>query len=422
MITDLWVNKHYPKSLYDMKGLGDHIKKALGHVNSYATPVPTRKILLLYGPPGCGKTTMATLIANACNIGSIKINCSSNRSLDSITGAMSQYLFSTPQDESKILIILDESDGQDYDSKVYEYLEKALQYAVNPIIATCNNTRAIPMDFLKERCIDIKFKRPGDATIRNQLYEIATKENCKLTVDQYDKLIIKGDMRASIFTLQIYCMSGYTPPANMLIRDRNIFTETQSCLNKPTEISHKVKPEDLIHWIEENGFDLFAGIDKYHFYNTLSEVSNMLGSYKTKQANLLLGNISLAKSYPESDRYIDIKKSAYMSHFSMTKHIRSQINSLSRKLAPYYSCSSQDFFDYIFPIIQRQASSNNNYAKEIYLKYQLTKEELALILDCTLKDPRINKISKIDQAILKASSPTPQPTAPQPNTLLDIFQ
>lgn len=418
---DLWVNVHSPKTLYDLKSVDAQRKEALTFVNSFATPIPIRKVLLMSGPPGCGKTTLSELIAEACKIQSIKINCSSNRSLSSITGIMGQYLFSTNENNSKFLIIMDELDGQEYKSKVYEYLEKALQYSINPIIATCNDSRAIPMNFMKERCQEIKFRRPYDSAIRNHLYEIATKEGFKFTTEQLDKLIIKGDFRASIFALQIFCMSGYVLP--QIQRDRNIFSETQGCLNRSTEISPKIKVEDLINWIEENGHELYAGIDRYHFYNLLAIAETKLFSYQTKEAAKIIGNISYAKSFPETEenRYIEMKRSAYITHFSMTKNIRAQIKTLSLKMAPYYSCSSEDFYDYIFPIIQRQAIGDNNYAKRIFLKYELTKEELALILDCTMKDPRINKISKIENSLLKMSMPTPDQTINTKSNLLDIF-
>lgn len=82
-------------------------------------------IILLAGPPGTGKTTLARIIANHCGYKPIEINASDDRTADKLiekieTACHSHSLNVNEKESKPTLIILDEVDGTaDYEGKVF---------------------------------------------------------------------------------------------------------------------------------------------------------------------------------------------------------------------------------------------------------------------------------------------------------------
>ncbi len=415
----LWYEKHRPTLLSEIKS-SDVLKKSLEYMTSYTTPRPTRQILLFSGPPGTGKTTFAKLIATACNVEYRMVNCSLDRNFASIKSTISPLVKETIALEgySKSVIILDELDGyskrkersadkSEESNKLIEFLISVLKLSTpdtNPIIATCNDSYKFPPNFVSDYCIELKFKRVYDSTIRNILINIALKEGYNFTNEEIDSIIIKGDIRASISALQIYAMSGYKLP--QISRDRTYFNITSSCLSKKTTIPKlkHIKMENLLAWIEENGHIKISGLDRYYFYKIINDVDKLILQYNEKEARKLLGLISFCKPsiYHETEEYIPLQKSSILTKKSLTYHINNTINSLSLKMCKDFNKSFKEFYEFIFPIIQIFSINDINYARYITTKYSLISSEIALLLDTTVSDPRINKCLVPETHLLKS--------------------
>lgn len=397
--------EHYsPETISGIRGNGDAIKKSIAFIKTYLTATPERKVLLFSGPAGVGKTSLAKIIAKSSRVDSLIINCSADRSFPLIKEKLSPYIHSTSIEGSKTIIILDEIDGQKKKSEFFSFIESALRSKNdNPIIATCNNTWKLPKDFLK-KCVEIKFHRQSESTIRNILIDILKKEGLTLPIPILEKIIIKGDIRASIIALQIYIMSGVFLP--QIEHERNKYSETLSILSHKTQISPSERIEDLLLFVEENGYHKVSGMDRYNFYRTLEEVSILLKQYRTEEARTLLGNISLTYKViqKESLDYEKINTHPLIIKLSLLKSLNKTSKSLSLKMCSDFSISSSKFMEDIFPILQKQSISNLQVAQEITTKYNLEKDEIALLLDTIPSDPRINKITIPDKSLIPAST------------------
>ena len=89
-------------------------------------------VILLAGPPGTGKTTLARIVAFICGYRPIEINASDDRTaeklIEKIESACQSHSLNVSEKENKpSLIILDEVDGTaDYEGKVSGLFEKLL--------------------------------------------------------------------------------------------------------------------------------------------------------------------------------------------------------------------------------------------------------------------------------------------------------
>ncbi len=357
------------------------------------------------------------------------INCSADRSFKTIRDAISPYIIQTGED--KALIILDELDGiyknkksqNDTNSNnLISFLSNILKLKspeTNPIIATCNDSYMIPHDFVSDNCTVLKFNRPYKTTIRNILHEIAIKEGYNFTNTEIDSIIIEGDIRASISSLQIYAMSGYKIP--QIQRDENYFSVTKSCLLRKTNIptTKHIKMDNLLSYIEENGFNRVAGLDRYYFYEIINDINRLLFKYNLKEARKLLGLASYSISYPQiydNSTNIKINKPPLLNKLYLTSDNIKTTKSLSLKICKDFSLSSADFQKYIFPIIQIFSINDINYARSLTVRYNLLPSEIALLLDTTVSDPRINKCLVPEAHLTKnlklSDIPTQQMTLP----------
>lgn len=408
MNHELWTDKHRPTTLTQLKGHTDALKKSMAWINTYSTTHPERKIPLLSGPPGTGKTLMAKTLALSSNIDFVEINCSASREFQELKELINPFVAFTGIDNAKVLIILDELDGQKKDSAFWEFLSRCMRINVNPIIATCNEAYRLPKDFVEKQCILLKFRRQTDSAIRNILFDISIKEGFKLTTNELDTIIVKGDVRASINALQIYCMSGFIIPQTE--RDRNKWIDTKDILVKKTTIrtipNMKKYVEELLAYVEENGSFKVTGIDRYNFYEIINQVSYLINTFRIDDAKKLLGMISYSMTYPqpeldEETRYEKTQSPSYITKMYFTKHLRATIESLSLKMCKDYFTSSKDFYEHIFPILQYKSAMDLSFARRLAIQYSLEPSEIAILLDTTVSDPRINKILIPDKALTK---------------------
>ncbi|MEM2261685.1 MAG: AAA family ATPase, partial [Ignisphaera sp.] len=114
--------------------------KVLEWLNKW--PNVPKKALLLYGPPGCGKTSLVEAIANEYGYELIEMNASDFRRKTDIErialrASTSQSLFGF----SRKIILLDEVDGisSKEDEGALEAVQELVEKTSVPIIMTANN-------------------------------------------------------------------------------------------------------------------------------------------------------------------------------------------------------------------------------------------------------------------------------------------
>ena len=222
-----WVEKYAPKSLGDV--LGNTKLKA--QIESWAKEWvrgESQPPLLLVGPPGVGKTTMAHLVGDEYFSETIEVNASDKRSYDIIKrsvgeSAQTQSLFQ----DGKKLIIIDEVDGisgRD-DRGGSRAINEIIKNAKQPVILMANDPYSKNIATIKRNATVLKFTKIRSNSLNAQLKRICQKEGIDYDPDTLVKLSKQsnGDLRSAITTLQAIVDDNKITQENLdVVSEKNI--------------------------------------------------------------------------------------------------------------------------------------------------------------------------------------------------------
>ena len=201
----LWTDKYRPQELSQVVGNKKEMKILTEWVDQWTQGNPQIPLLLV-GPPGIGKTTLALIIAKEFSE-SIELNASDKRSQDVIKSTIgesssSRSLFG---DEYK-LIILDEVDGihGTNDRGGVRAIGEIIKNSQHPMILIANDFYSKRLQSIKPKCTVIKMKKSRWNSISSLLRKIAQAEGVEVEPAALKEIAVKsqGDVRSAINTLQ----------------------------------------------------------------------------------------------------------------------------------------------------------------------------------------------------------------------------
>ncbi len=235
---------------------------AISEVKNFLKAFPKKKALILYGPAGTGKTSLAIAAAKENNFELLELNASDLRNrlkLEQIVkpATEQQSLFK----QGKV-IIMDEVDGvTGTDIGGIPELVKLVGTTRYPIIMTCNDVWQSKLSPLRAKCKVVEMKALSMLSILEILKKISEKEGINKNISFLSQLAVKsqGDVRAAINDLQSYAYEH-----NLLVditekRDveENIFNILRKLFKERAPFlelfdSTKLSLDEIFLWIEEN--------------------------------------------------------------------------------------------------------------------------------------------------------------------------
>lgn len=206
----LFVEKYRPKKVSDCI-----LPKRLKHPFEAFVRDGEIPNMLLHGPPGMGKTTIAKAMCLELGINHLYINASRERGVDTVKHKIVSYASTVSMTGGRKVIILDEADNLTSDAQL------ALRASIEEFSGNCTfvltcNFKAKLIEALYSRCpsYDFTLKSDEKPAMASQFFrrvsEILTLENITFTKDVVIEIIKKffPDYRQILGEIQKYGKMG----------------------------------------------------------------------------------------------------------------------------------------------------------------------------------------------------------------------
>ena len=206
----LWVEKYRPKKVEDI--VGNEEAKAT-FIEWLKSKRRNKKAVLLYGPPGVGKTALVNATAKELGFSIIEMNASDTRSekaINEVAKPATSYIaldnFSSASKGKGNLLFLDEVDGiaGNEDRGGVGAITKIVEESRVPVIMAANDPDIDKLRPLKKVCLLIRFQQIRIPLIIALLQKICLLENVKADFEALEHIAqnSRGDVRSAINDLQ----------------------------------------------------------------------------------------------------------------------------------------------------------------------------------------------------------------------------
>jgi len=384
----LWVEKYRPKKIEDIIG-NEEAKATFVEWLKGKRKSKTRKAVLLYGPPGVGKTALVNAAAKEFGFTIIEMNASDTRSEKAINAvakpATSYVALDAFSAKSKgNLLFLDEVDGiagnEDRGGvgAIIEIVEKSQV----PVIMAANDPDLDKLRPLKKICVLIRFQQIRTPLLIDLLQNICLSEHVKAEFEALERIAqnSRGDVRSAINDLQSLSEADHilTVQDTMVLSSRNKdismdetlrgFFSAKSVVEASNLLSRSsVDYDEFLMSVSDNLPKRYVNPDELAAaYDFVSQADVYRGRIGTENWHLLkyfYNSMSEAAAVaPESYKPFEfITPPIRIITLFWTKGKRSVLDAICRKIGAQCHVSREkakdDFVPYIKGMLERQKLS-----------------------------------------------------------------
>ncbi len=386
----LWVEKYRPQKIEDIVG-NEEAKATFVEWIKGKRKSKTRKAVLLYGPPGVGKTALVNAAAKEFGFTIIEMNASDTRSekaINAVAKPATSYValdtFSTKTPGKGNILFLDEVDGiagnEDRGgvSAIIDIVEKSQV----PVIMAANDPDLSKLRPLKKVCLLIRFQQIRIPLLISLLQKICLLEHLKAEFEALEHIAqnSRGDVRSAINDLQSVSEENHvlTLQDTMALTSRNKdmsmdetlrgYFSAKNLLEASTLLSRSnVDYDEFLMSVGDNLPKRYTNPDELAAaYAFVSQADVFRGRVGTENWHLLryfFNSMSQAASVcPESYQPFEfITPPIRIITLFWTKGKRSMLDAICGKIGVQCHVSHEkakrDFVPYIKMLLQQQKSS-----------------------------------------------------------------
>ncbi len=376
--------------LYKPKGVNEIPQP----VRELASLIARKEPVLLFGPPGTGKTSAVYAVAHEGDYEIIEFNASDVRNKDQVesiieSAALQQSLFMR-----KKIILVDEVDGLSgmEDRGGAGALVRVLEKARHAIVLVANDAQHEKLKDLKKKATLVEFPAVKASEIVKILQRICEQEGVVADELSLKKIAVNanGDIRAAVNDLQV-CQKG-----------KNIVVEGLATRESETEIAHalacilktrslncsgvmenmSVDLDELALWLDENlPAEYTEADDLFNAYEKLAKADVFKGRIRrwqywrllVYQSVLLSGGISLAKKEPYR-HFIKYRRTMRLLKIWQANMRLAKKKGIVEKLAPHLHTSKKE-------VLQRFGVYSKFLSENAMQELKFDMEEIAYVRD-----------------------------------------
>ena len=372
-------DKYKTRCFADIKGQ----EKAIESTNFFMKNFPKKKALILHGPPGTGKTSLAIALALETNSEIIELNASDLRNQEQIQKIIGEAAQQSSLYNKNKVLLLDEIDGITKDDRGgLPELIGLIEITNFPIILTANNIWDKKFSELRKQAELIEMKELNYRTILGILQEISKKEKFAFSDDILMSIAIKarGDARAALNDLQTISLETSHEDIDERDKEEKIFNVLQKIFkNMPNHETLSLYDrvdmplDDIFLWLEENIPQEYKGEELAKAFEALSKADVFRGRIHRQQhwrflvyENFLLSaGISSAKEKSKTGFTIYKRPSRILKIWIINQKNKYK-KSISSKYADYCHIGTKRAMNN-FPII-KQIINKQEIQKELKLE------------------------------------------------------
>lgn len=415
-----WVEKYSPETLGDVLGNAKIKAQIETWANNWSQGNP-QKPLLLMGPPGVGKTTIAHLVGKEYFSETIELNASDKRSYDIIRRSIGEAsktrsLFQ----EGYKLLIMDEVDGINGrdDSGGVRAINETIKNSRQPLIMMANDPYSKRLTSIKSKCQAIKFTKVHTNSIAAQLKKICQQEDIKYDPEAI-KLLAKqsnGDLRSAITSLEAIVDENrnITRESIQVIskkdNEQNIFDAVRVVLKSknPEHVIEAMRvdaqPAILLEFIAENvpkEYDRVNEIAKAYEMIALADL-NLGRAFRTqnyvywKYAFLFMGRGVAASKKQTYKKFARYSSSSVYGKLSKGRKRKNLVEAVTAKMSKKLHTSPKELEKQI-PFYEK-LFEDNEMAYDLKEYFKLEEDEVKLFrsrkIPASVEKKRIKELQK----------------------------
>jgi replication factor C large subunit len=394
-----WVEKYRPSSFQEIRGQPIAVQKIKEFVENFLLPKRIAKVfkraVILHGPPGTGKTTLAHVAAKETNSEIFELNASDLRDKEKIRGILKPAMEQRSLTKKNKIILVDEVDGiSKLDWGGLPELLVLIEAAPYPVIITANDIWDKKFNALRQKSELVQLKEIDYKTIKDILINLLKKEGLFIDQDVLTKIAInaKGDVRAAVNDLQT--ASKLEEPSVIVFDERNkeidIFNALRMIFKgKPTNEmlgifdSVNMPLDEIILWMEENIPSEYSGEELEKAFDRLSKVDVFKGRIYKQQywrfmvyENLLLSYGISASKKDVKTGFTSYKKPSRILKIWLHNQRTEKKKSIAQKYSKLVHVGEKRALNE-FPIIKNIIRANPKVQKEL----KLTPEEIQYVME-----------------------------------------